>query len=63
MLNDSFNSGAYRKMTSLKQTYPHLKVLLSMGGWKEREQKNYSEVMESPPRRKAFVSSVSSFLR
>jgi GH18 family chitinase len=63
MLNDSFNSGAYKMMTSLRQTYPHLKVLLSMGGWKERVEKNYSQVMESPVRRKAFVSSVSSFLR
>jgi GH18 family chitinase len=57
------NSGAYKKMTSLKQTYPHLKVLLGMGGWAEREEKNYSVVAESPPRRKDFISSVSSFLR
>jgi GH18 family chitinase len=63
MLNDLFNSGAYRKITSLKQTYPHLKVLLAMGGWAERMEKNYSQVAESPPRRKALVGSVSSFLR
>jgi GH18 family chitinase len=63
MLNDSFNSGAYKKMTSLKKTYPHLKVLLGMGGWAERMEKNYSEVAESPSRRKAFISSVTSFLR
>jgi GH18 family chitinase len=58
-----FNPGAYRKITSLKEAYPHLKVLLSMGGWMERVEKNYSEVAESPLRRKAFVSSVSEFLR
>jgi GH18 family chitinase len=58
-----FNAGAYRKMTSLKEHYPHLKVLLSMGGWEERMRKNYSEVAESPSRRRAFVSSVSEFLR
>jgi GH18 family chitinase len=50
-------------MISLKETYPHLKVLLGMGGWAERVEKNYSVVAESPSRRKAFVSSVSSFLR
>jgi GH18 family chitinase len=50
-------------MTSLKQRYPHLKVLLGMGGWAERLEKNYSEVAESPARRKVFISSVSSFLR
>jgi GH18 family chitinase len=63
MLNYSFNSGAYKKMTSLRETYPHLKVLLSMGGWAERIEKNYSEVAESPSRRRDFVNSVSSFLR
>jgi GH18 family chitinase len=63
MLNCCFNAGAYRKMTSLKADYPHLKVLLAMGGWAERMDKNYSEVAESPSRRRAFVSSVSEFLR
>ena len=50
-------------MTSLKKNYPHLKVLLDMGGWAERMNKNYSEVAESPSRRKALISSVSEFLR
>jgi GH18 family chitinase len=63
MLTCCFNPGAYRKMTSLKEAYPHLKILLSMGGWAERTDKNYSEVAESPVRRKAFVSSVSEFLK
>jgi len=58
-----FDAGAYRKITSLKKDYPHLKVLLSMGGSVERMSKNYSEVAESPSRRKALVSSVSEFLR
>ena len=63
MLTGCFNAGAYRKMTSLKNDYPHLKVLLAMGGWAERMDKNYSVVAESPTRRKAFISSVSDFLR
>jgi GH18 family chitinase len=62
MLTCFFNAGTYRKMTSLKECYPHLKVLLAMGGWAERS-KNYSEVAESPSRRKALVSSVSELLR
>jgi chitinase len=49
-------------MTSLKERYPHLKVLLAMGGWDERS-KNYSKVAESPSRRKALVSSISEYLR
>jgi len=63
MLTCCFDAGAYRKITSLKEDYPHLKILLSMGGWVERKVKNYSEVAESPSRRKALVSSVSEFLR
>jgi GH18 family chitinase len=50
-------------MTSLKKDYPHLKVLLGMGGWEERIKKNYSEVAESPSRRKALISSVLECLR
>jgi len=63
MLTCCFDAGAYRKITSLKEDYPHLKVLLSMGGSLERITKNYSEVAESPSRRKSLVSSVSEFLR
>jgi GH18 family chitinase len=63
MLTGCYNAGAYRKMTSLKKDYPHLKVLLGMGGWRERIEKNYSKVAESPSRRKALITSVSQFLR
>jgi len=63
VLTCCFDAGAYRKITSLKEDYPHLKVLLSMGGWEERINKNYSEVAESRSRTRALVSSVSEFLR
>jgi GH18 family chitinase len=63
MLTCCFIAGAYRKVISLKIKNPHLKVLLGMGGWAERMNKNYSKVAESPPRRKALISSVSEFLR
>jgi GH18 family chitinase len=63
MLTVCFNAGAYRKMISLKEDYPHLKVLLAMGGWAERMNKNYSEVAESPIRRKALINSISEYLR
>jgi GH18 family chitinase len=63
MLTCCSNAGAYRKMTSLKNDYPHLKVLLGMGGWAERTGKNYSAVAESPSRREVLVRSVSEFLR
>jgi GH18 family chitinase len=63
LLTGCFNAGAYRKLTSLKRDYPHLKVLLGMGGWAERMVKNYSKVAESPSRRKALITSVSEIIR
>jgi GH18 family chitinase len=63
VLTGCFNAGAYRKITALKRDYPHLKVLLGMGGVTDSEEKNYSAVAESPSRRKALITSVSEFLR
>ena len=57
------NTGAYEKMTSFKKMYPHLKVLISMGGWAERINKNYSIVAESPFKRKELVASIVHFIR
>ncbi|KAJ9597944.1 hypothetical protein L9F63_011231, partial [Diploptera punctata] len=53
---------AYEKMTSLKKKHPHLKVLISMGGW-ARTHENYSIVAESPAKRKDFIASVVEFIR
>jgi GH18 family chitinase len=50
-------------MTSLKKDYPHLKVLLGMGGWNDSVSKKYSEVAKSPSRRKVLINSTSKFLR
>jgi len=63
MLTCCFDAGAYRKMTSLKRDYPHLKILLGVGDWKERTVKAYFKEAESPARRKAVIRSVSEFLR
>jgi len=63
MLTYCFNAGAYRKMTSLKRDFPHLKVLLCVGDWMERTLKAYFKETESPARRKAVIRSVSEFLR
>jgi GH18 family chitinase len=63
MLTCCFDAGAYRKMTSLKKDYPHLKILLAMNGARNRLSKDYSKVAESPSRRKALVRNVSEFLR
>jgi len=63
MLTCCFDAGAYRKITSLKNDYPHLKILLGVGGRDVRISTDYSKVADSPSRRKALVSNVSEYLR
>ena len=63
MLTNCFDAGSYRKITSLRKDYPHLKILLAMGGIDDIISKDFSEVAESPSRRKALVGSVSEYLR
>lgn len=46
---------AMRKLVALKQTYPHLKVLLSLGGWGGCE--TCSDIFNSAANRSAFAQS------
>lgn len=46
---------AMRKLVALKKTYPHLKVLLSLGGWGGCE--TCSDIFNSDINRKAFAAS------
>jgi GH18 family chitinase len=62
-MNSCLNAGDSKNITYLKRKQPQLKIFLGLGGWKERIEKNYSEVAESPSRRKAVASNVSQFLR
>lgn len=59
--------GQYRLATTLKRRYPNLKVLLSVGGYKdlaeEKPYEKYLTLLESPGSRTAFVNSVYSTLK
>ncbi|XP_034192124.1 putative chitinase 2 [Osmia lignaria lignaria] len=52
----------YKKMTSLRNKYPGLNILLAVGGWNEGS-KNYSELASSSERRSKFIDSVVHCLR
>uniref|UniRef100_A0A1B6EG91 GH18 domain-containing protein n=1 Tax=Clastoptera arizonana TaxID=38151 RepID=A0A1B6EG91_9HEMI len=51
-----------KKATSFKTSYPHLKVLLTVGGWTEGS-KNFSLIASTANSRKIFVESVVKLLR
>ena len=48
-------NGNFGQLLKLKAKYPHLKVILSLGGWSES--KYFSDAALTPQSRAAFVSS------
>lgn len=52
----------YKKMTALREQYPHLNILISIGGYNEGSKK-YSDLVSSPIRRSTFIRSVVDFLK
>lgn len=60
-IDDEKDSVSLLKITGLKKQHPHLKVLVSLGGWGGC--KTCSEVFKSEVNRKAFAASVLSILK
>ncbi|MCD6449962.1 MAG: hypothetical protein J7L34_05595 [Thermotogaceae bacterium] len=59
--NDPFK-GNFHQLELLKKRYPHLKVLISVGGW--NWSKNFSKMASSAESRKKFVEScIETFIR
>ncbi|CAG9854412.1 unnamed protein product [Phyllotreta striolata] len=61
-LTEDYGKGGYKRIVSLKHKYPHLKVMLAVGGWNEGST-NYSKLVADPHRRGAFVGNALSFIR
>jgi chitinase len=58
--------GWYRKLTAIKQKYPHLKVLLAVGGWAHNDPPNgwlFTTMVATAKYRHEFISSALSLLR
>ncbi|WP_231759854.1 glycoside hydrolase family 18 protein [Microbulbifer elongatus] len=53
---DQAAEASYRRLLALQETYPHLKVMLALGGWGGCEP--CSEVFSSAENRRAFAQSV-----
>ncbi|XP_055315783.1 probable chitinase 2 isoform X3 [Sitodiplosis mosellana] len=60
-LKDNYGKGGYERLTQLRQTFPHLKVSLAVGGWNEGSD-NYSRLVANAERRKRFVKSATDFV-
>jgi chitinase len=58
--NNGFNG--YRKFTGLKKSHPHLRLLLSIGGWNEGVQK-YSRLASNETLRKEFATQSAEYLK
>jgi len=64
-LHEENNGGGrdwYREFNKLKRKYPHLKVLLAVGGWNEGSKK-YSEMVAESKNRETFVQSALDLVR
>ncbi|XP_049845623.1 probable chitinase 2 [Schistocerca gregaria] len=61
-LEEDYGKGNYKKITGLKNQYPHLKVSIAIGGWNEGSA-NYSHMASTPTTRQQFIRSVVNFLR
>lgn len=61
-LEDNYGKGGYVKLNKFKQSHPHLKVTLAIGGWNEGSLK-YSKLAADPERRKQFVKNALEFIQ
>lgn len=60
-LADNYGKAGYDRMVGFKKSYPHLKVLIAIGGWNEGSA-NYSRMAASPERRSHFVKQTTEFV-
>lgn len=61
-LEDDYGLAGFRKATDLRTVYPHLKVMLAIGGWNEGSPK-YSQMAKDEIKRGKFVNSTVDFLK
>ncbi|KAF2885389.1 hypothetical protein ILUMI_20787 [Ignelater luminosus] len=61
-LTEDYGKGGYKRIVDLKNSYPHLRVTLAIGGWNEGSA-NYSALVKDPARRQKFIASAVDFIR
>jgi len=61
-LEKDYGLAGFKKATDLKKKWPHLKVMIAIGGWNEGSVK-YSKMAKDPKSRSTFVNSTLDFLK
>ena len=61
-LEDNYGLAVFKKATDLRIKYPHLKVMIAIGGWNEGSTK-YSQIAKDDGNRGKFVNSTVEFLK
>ena len=61
-LEDNYGLQGFKKATDLRDVFPHMKVMIAIGGWNEGSEK-YSEMAGDDEKRGMFVKSAVEFLR
>jgi len=61
-LEKDYGLAGFKKATDLRKTWPHLKVMIAIGGWNEGSTK-YSGMAKDKKKRQKFVNSTIDFLQ
>ncbi|XP_050090378.1 probable chitinase 2 [Anopheles aquasalis] len=61
-LREDYGKGGYERLTSMRKSNPHLKVLLAIGGWEEGSEK-YSNFTNNATNRQEFVINALDYVR
>lgn len=61
-LTDDYGKGGFQRITKLKNSFPHVKVTVAIGGWNEGST-NYSRLVSDEKRRRKFVKNAAIFVK
>ncbi|KAK9892078.1 hypothetical protein WA026_018279 [Henosepilachna vigintioctopunctata] len=61
-LREDYGNKGFERITNLRNTYPHVKVTVAIGGWNEGST-NYSRLVSDEKRRRRFVQNALNFVK
>ncbi|KAL3288168.1 hypothetical protein HHI36_002619 [Cryptolaemus montrouzieri] len=61
-LTENYGKGGFQRITKLRNSHPHVKVTVAIGGWNEGST-NYSHMVSDEKRRRRFVQNALNFIK